>query len=108
MRSRPLLGHLHCSNVQQTSTYGMVCSRVTPADGRHGRPQVTKETGVERVVVERETSVVRIVGKSREAVQNARRQLEITSVEVRERAAMCAALRGPFAHRTPNPPSARH
>ena len=37
---------------------------------------------MDRVVVERESSVVRIVGRSREAVQAARRQLEMLSVSV--------------------------
>jgi hypothetical protein len=37
---------------------------------------------VDRVVVERERNVVRIVGRSRDAVQAARRQLEMLSVSV--------------------------
>jgi len=52
---------------------------------RYGGARVdrtSQETGVDRVVVERESSVVRIVGRSREAVQAARRQLEMLSVSV--------------------------
>ncbi|KAK3254752.1 hypothetical protein CYMTET_36044, partial [Cymbomonas tetramitiformis] len=44
--------------------------------------KVTNECGVDRVVVDRDRAVVRIVGKTKEDVARARRALEVCSVEV--------------------------